>query len=207
VLKGRCAACKTPISGRYPAVELATGILSAWAAWHFGFGAAAACAVALTWSLVALTGIDIDHQLLPDNITLPLLWAGLLAAVAIGPVQGAALPVSPREAILGAIAGYSSLWLVFHAFRLITGKEGMGYGDFKLFGALGAWMGWQMLPLIIILSAGAGAILGVAMIALKGRDRTAPIPFGPYLAAAGWIAMLYGSSLVDGYLRFSGLRH
>jgi leader peptidase (prepilin peptidase) / N-methyltransferase len=207
VLRGRCAACKGPISPRYPAVELATGILSAWAAWHFGFGAAAACAVAVTWTLIALTGIDIDHQLLPDNMTLPLLWAGLLASVAIGPVEGSALPVSPHEAIIGAAAGYVSLWLVFHAFRLITGKEGMGFGDFKLFGAFGAWMGWKMLPLIILLSAGTGAILGIAMIVLRGRDRAAPMPFGPYLAAAGWIAMLYGHELIDGYLRVSGLRH
>ena len=207
VLRGRCAACKAPISARYPVVELATGILSAWAAWHFGFGAAAACAVALTWVLIALTGIDLDHQLLPDNITLPMLWAGLLAAVAIGPIAGAALPVSPHEAIIGAAAGYLSLWLVFHAFRLITGKEGMGYGDFKLFAALGAWMGWKILPLVILLSAGTGAVLGIAMIVLRGRDRAAPIPFGPYLAAAGWIAMLYGHALIDGYLRVSGLRH
>jgi leader peptidase (prepilin peptidase)/N-methyltransferase len=206
-LRGRCAACQGPISARYPAVELATGILSAWAAWHFGFGSAAACAVAVTWMLIALTGIDIDHQLLPDSITLPLLWAGLLAAVFIGPIEGSALPVSPNEAIIGAAAGYLSLWLVFHAFRLITGKEGMGYGDFKLFGALGAWMGWKVLPLIILLSAGTGAILGIAMIVLRGRDRAAPMPFGPYLAAAGWIAMLYGHQLVDGYLRVSGLRH
>ena len=207
VLRGRCAACKAPISARYPVVELATGILSAWAAWHFGFGAAAACAVALTWVLIALTGIDLDHQLLPDNITLPMLWAGLLAAVAIGPIEGSALPVSPHEAIIGAAAGYLSLWLVFHAFRLITGKEGMGYGDFKLFAALGAWMGWKILPLVILLSAGTGAVLGIAMIVLRGRDRAAPIPFGPYLAAAGWIAMLYGHELIDGYLRVSGLRH
>ena len=206
-LHGRCAACKAPISKRYPAVELATGILSAWAAWHFGFGAAAACAVAVTWALIALTGIDIDHQLLPDNITLPLLWAGLLAAVVIGPVEGSALPVSPHDAIIGAAAGYVSLWLVFHAFRLITGKEGMGYGDFKLFGAFGAWMGWKVLPLVIILSAGTGAILGIAMIVFRGRDRAAPIPFGPYLAMAGWIAMLYGHELIDGYLRVSGLEH
>ena len=206
-LRGRCAACKAPISKRYPAVELATGILSAWAAWHFGFGAAAACAVAVTWALIALTGIDIDHQLLPDNITLPLLWAGLLAAVVIGPIEGSALPVSPHDAIIGAAAGYVSLWLVFHAFRLITGKEGMGYGDFKLFGAFGAWMGWKALPLVIILSAGTGAILGITMIVFRGRDRTAPIPFGPYLAAAGWIAMLYGHELIDGYLRVSGLEH
>ena len=207
VLRGRCAACKAPISARYPVVELATGILSAWVAWHFGFGAAAACAVALTWVLIALTGIDLDHQLLPDNITLPMLWAGLLAAVAIGPIEGSALPVSPHEAIIGAAVGYLSLWLVFHAFRLITGKEGMGYGDFKLFAALGAWMGWKILPLVILLSAGTGAVLGVAMIVLRGRDRAAPIPFGPYLAAAGWIAMLYGRELIDGYLRVSGLRH
>ncbi|HEX4151332.1 MAG TPA: A24 family peptidase [Steroidobacteraceae bacterium] len=206
-LRGRCAACKAPISPRYPVVELATGILSAWAAWHFGFGAAAACAVVVTWALIALTGIDIDHQLLPDSITLPLLWGGLLASIAIGPVAGSALPVSPRDAIIGAAGGYLSLWLVFHAFRLVTGKEGMGYGDFKLFGALGAWMGWKVLPLIIVLSAATGAILGVAMIVLKGRDRAAPIPFGPYLAAAGWLAMLYGRELIDGYLRVSGLRH
>jgi leader peptidase (prepilin peptidase)/N-methyltransferase len=207
VLRGRCAACKGPISPRYPAVELATGILSAWVAWHFGFGATAACALGITWALIALTGIDIDHQLLPDGITLPMLWAGLLAAVTIGPIEGSVLPVSPHEAIIGAAAGYLSLWLVFHAFRLITGKEGMGYGDFKLFGAFGAWMGWKVLPLIILLSAGTGAVLGIAMIVLKGRDRAAPMPFGPYLAAAGWIAMLYGHELVDGYLRISGLRH
>jgi leader peptidase (prepilin peptidase) / N-methyltransferase len=206
-LRGRCAACKAPISKRYPAVELATGILSAWAAWHFGFGAAAACAVAVTWALIALTGIDIDHQLLPDNITLPLLWAGLLAAVVIGPIEGSALPVSPHDAIIGAAAGYLSLWLVFHAFRLITGKEGMGYGDFKLFGAFGAWMGWKVLPVVILLSAGTGALLGIAMIVFRGRDRAAPISFGPYLAAAGWIAMLYGHELIDGYLHVSGLRH
>jgi leader peptidase (prepilin peptidase)/N-methyltransferase len=206
-LRGRCAACKAPISKRYPAVELATGILSAWAAWHFGFGAAAACAVAVTWALIALTGIDIDHQLLPDNITLPLLWAGLLAAVVIGPIEGSALPVSPHDAIIGAAAGYLSLWLVFHAFRLITGKEGMGYGDFKLFGAFGAWMGWKVLPVVILLSAGTGAFLGIAMVIFRGRDRAAPISFGPYLAAAGWIAMLYGHELIGGYLRISGLRH
>jgi leader peptidase (prepilin peptidase) / N-methyltransferase len=206
-LRGRCAACKMRISARYPAVELATGILSAWAAWHFGFGMAAACAVAVTWTLIALTGIDVDHQLLPDSITLPLLWAGLLAAVVIGPLPGVSLPVPPRDAVLGAAAGYLSLWLVFHAFRLITGKEGMGYGDFKLLAALGAWMGWKVLPLIILLSAATGATLGIAMILLRGRDRAAPMPFGPYLAAAGWLAMLYGDSLIDGYLRLSGLRH
>jgi leader peptidase (prepilin peptidase)/N-methyltransferase len=207
VLRGRCASCKAKISARYPLVELTTGLLSAWAAWHFGFGAPAACALLVTWALIALTGIDIDHQLLPDNITLPLMWAGLVAAVAIGPIPGAALPVSPRDAIIGAAAGYLSLWLIFHAFKLVTGKEGMGYGDFKLFAALGAWLGWKVLPMVIVLSAATGAMLGILMIALQGRDRRAPMPFGPYLAAAGWLAMMYGDALLNGYLRISGLKH
>jgi leader peptidase (prepilin peptidase)/N-methyltransferase len=207
VLRGRCASCKTKISARYPVVELTTGILSAWVAWHFGFGAPAACALLVTWALIALTGIDLDHQLLPDNITLPMMWAGLAAAVAIGPISGAALPVAPKDAIIGAAAGYISLWLVFHAFKLATGKEGMGYGDFKLFAALGAWLGWKLLPLVIVLSATTGAVLGILMIALQGRDRRAPMPFGPYLAAAGWLAMMYGDSLLNGYLRISGLKH
>ena len=207
LLRGRCAACKTKISLRYPLVELATGLLSAWVAWHFGFGAAAACGLLVTWTLIALTGIDIDHQLLPDGITLPLMWTGLLAAVIAGPAAGAAIPVSARDAIIGAASGYVSLWLIFHAFRLITGKEGMGYGDFKLFAALGAWLGWKLLPLVILLSAATGAVLGILMIVLRGRDRSAPMPFGPYLAAAGWLAMMYGDLLVDGYLRVSGLEH
>ena len=206
VLRGRCASCKAKISARYPLVELTTGVLSAWVAWHFCFGAPAGCALLVTWALIALTGIDIDHQLLPDNITLPLMWAGLVAAVAIGPIAGAAVPVSPQEAIMGAAAGYVSLWLVFHAFKLVTGKEGMGYGDFKLFAALGAWMGWKVLPMVIVLSAGTGAVLGILMIAVQGRDRRAPMPFGPYLAAAGWLAMMYGDWLLDGYLRISGIK-
>ena len=205
-LRGRCANCKTRISARYPVVELATGLLSAWVAYHFGFGAPAACGVLITWALIALTGIDIDHQLLPDNITLPLLWSGLLASVVFA-ASGGPLPGSPRDAIIGAAAGYLSLWLVFHAFRLVTGKEGMGYGDFKLFAALGAWLGWKLLPLIILLSAATGTVLGISMILLRGRDRAAPIPFGPYLAAAGWIAMMYGDGLVGSYLRLSGLQH
>jgi leader peptidase (prepilin peptidase)/N-methyltransferase len=207
LLRGRCAACKAKISLRYPLVELATGVLSAWVAWHFGFSAAAACALGVTWALIALTGIDVDHQLLPDGITLPLLWAGLLAAAVIGARTGVSVPVSVRDAVIGAAAGYTSLWLVFHAFRLITGKEGMGYGDFKLFAALGAWLGWKVLPLIILLSAGTGAVLGILMILLKGRDRAAPMPFGPYLATAGWLAMMYGDGLINGYLRISGLQH
>jgi leader peptidase (prepilin peptidase)/N-methyltransferase len=207
VLRGRCAVCRARISARYPGVEVATAVLSAAVAWHFGVTAGTACALLLTWALIALTGIDIDHQLLPDDITLPLLWAGLAASVVIGPHAGAALPVAPRDAIVGAIAGYASLWLVFHAFKLVTGKEGMGYGDFKLYAALGAWLGWQVLPLVILLSAATGAVLGIAMIALRRRDRAAPMPFGPYLAAAGWIAMLYGDALIGGYLHLSGLRH
>jgi leader peptidase (prepilin peptidase)/N-methyltransferase len=206
-LRGRCAACKAPISVRYPLVELTTGLLSAWVAWHFGFGGAALSALIVTWVLIALTGIDIDHQLLPDTLTLPLMWVGLLAAVVVGPTAGVSLPVSARDAIIGASSGYLSLWLVYHTFKLITGKEGMGYGDFKLFAALGAWLGWKVLPLIILLSAATGAFLGILMIVLRGRDRAAPMPFGPYLAVAGWIAMMYGDSLVSGYLRISGLKH
>jgi leader peptidase (prepilin peptidase) / N-methyltransferase len=207
MLRGRCASCKTRIAARYPLVELSTGLLSACVAWHFGFGAPAAFGLLITWALIALTGIDIDHQLLPDGITLPLMWAGLLAAVMAGPIPGCPIPVSPRDAILGSAAGYLSLWLVFHAFRLVTGKEGMGYGDFKLLAALGAWLGWKLLPLVILLSAAAGALLGILFILLRVRDRSAPMPFGPYLAVAGWCAMMYGDSLVGSYLRISGLRH
>jgi len=206
ILRGQCASCKAPISPRYPAVELATGALSAVVAWHFGVSLSAACALLVTWALVALTGIDMDHQLLPDDITLPLMWGGLLAAVVFGAVPGQALPVSPRDAVIGAAAGYLSLWAVYHLFRLVTGKEGMGYGDFKLFAALGAWLGWKLLPLVILLSAASGAVLGILMIVMRGRDRAAPMPFGPYLAAAGWLAMLYGDTLVTGYLRLSGLQ-
>lgn len=207
LLRGRCASCKSPISARYPLIELATALLSGWVAWHFGVGASALSGIVLTWTLIALTWIDIDHQLLPDSITLPLMWGGLLAAVTFGASAGQTLPVGPREAIIGAVAGYVSLWSVFQAFKLLTGKEGMGYGDFKLFAALGAWMGWKMLPLIIFLSAGAGAVLGVLMILLRGRDRATPMPFGPYLAISGWLAMLYGKDLINGYLRVSGLTH
>jgi leader peptidase (prepilin peptidase) / N-methyltransferase len=207
LLRGRCAACKAPISARYPLVELITAMLSAWVAWHFGFGAAAACGLLITWSLIALTGIDIDHQLLPDGITLPLMWAGLLASIIVGPLAGSPIPVSAPDALIGAASGYVSLWLVFHAFRLITGKEGMGYGDFKLFAAFGAWFGWKLLPLVILVAAFTGAVIGILMIVLRGRDRSVPMAFGPYLAAAGWIAMMYGDVLVDGYLRVSGLKH
>lgn len=206
-LRGRCAACRTVISVRYPLVELGTALLSTAVAWRFGTSESAACALLITWALIALAGIDVDHQLLPDDITLPLLWGGLVAAVILGKSAAVALPVGPRDAIIGAAAGYLSLWSVFHVFRLITGKDGMGYGDFKLFAALGAWLGWQLLPLVILLAAAAGAVIGICMIALRGRDRSAPMPFGPYLAAAGWLTMLYGNDIVGDYLRLSGLEH
>ena len=203
-LKGRCASCGARISVRYPLVELGTAILSALVAWKFGFVWYTAAALVLTWVLIALTAIDIDHQLLPDTMTLPLVWLGLLLSLA-PTIASIGLPVDPRASIIGAAAGYLSLWSVYHAFRLLTGKEGMGYGDFKLFAALGAWFGWQMLLLIILLAAFSGAVIGLLMIALRGRDKNIPIPFGPYLAAAGWIALMWGDELVASYLHFAGL--
>src|SRR5690606_35107084 len=205
LLKGKCAKCGARISARYPIVELGTAILSALVAAKFGPTWYAGAALVLTWALVGLSGIDFDTQLLPDNITLPLLWLGLLLSLAPGDPQFAT-PVDPRSSIIGAVAGYLSLWSVYHVFRQLTGKEGMGYGDFKLFAALGAWMGWQMLPLIILISAFTGAVVGIALIAFRGRDRNIPIRFGPYLAAAGWIALMWGDRLVGSYLAFSGLR-
>jgi leader peptidase (prepilin peptidase) / N-methyltransferase len=204
MLKGKCASCGVRISPRYPLIELATAILSALVAWKFGFVWYTAAALGLTWMLIALSAIDIDTQLLPDNMTLPLVWIGLLLSLA-ATVPAIGLPVDPRSSIIGAVAGYLSLWSVYHAFRLLTGKEGMGYGDFKLFAALGAWLGWQMLLPIILLSAFSGAVIGILMIALRGRDRNIPIPFGPYLAAAGWIALLWGDELVSSYFRFTGV--
>ena len=205
-LRGRCAHCGARIPARYPLVELATAVLSAAVAWHFGFGFEAACALAVTWMLIPLTGIDLDHQLLPDVITLPLLWLGLLASLWHDPASGAALPASPTDAIVGAAAGYLFLLGVFHVFKLLTGKEGMGYGDFKLFGALGAWLGWQMLPLILLLSAGVGAVVGIGLMVVRKQGRDVPIPYGPYLAGAGWIALMWGPQIVGGYLSMAGLR-
>jgi leader peptidase (prepilin peptidase)/N-methyltransferase len=205
LLGGKCASCNARISPRYPIVELVTALLSAAVVWRYGWQWQSIAALFFTWALVALTVIDLDHQLLPDVITLPLMWLGLLASLAWQPGPALAIPVDPWSAIIGAAAGYLSLWLVYWTFKLLTGKEGMGYGDFKLFAAFGAWMGWQMLPLIILLSAFAGAVVGIALIALRGRDRNVPIPFGPYLAAAGWIALMWGPQIVGGYLHFSGL--
>lgn len=205
-LRGRCAACGARISIRYPVVELASAVLCAFVAWRFGFSWPLLAALVFTWSLIALTGIDLDHQLLPDNITLPLLWLGLLFSLSHSAEAHLSIPVDPRSSIIGAAAGYLSLWSVFHLFRLLTGKEGMGYGDFKLFAVFGAWFGWQMLPLIILLAAATGAIVGIALIIFKRHGRDVPIPFGPYLAAAGWIALMWGPELIERYLHLSGLR-
>jgi leader peptidase (prepilin peptidase) / N-methyltransferase len=205
LLGGKCASCKARISPRYPIVELATALLSAAVVWRFGYHWQSVAALFVTWALVALTVIDLDHQILPDVITLPLLWLGLLASLAWHAGLAPPLPTDPRSAILGAVAGYLSLWSVYWAFKLLTGKEGMGYGDFKLFGALGAWMGWQMLPLVLLLSAFTGAVVGIALIVARGRDRNIPIPFGPYLAAAGWIALMWGPQIVGGYMSLTGL--
>ena len=204
-LGGKCANCRAPISARYPLVELITALLSVAVALHFGWHWQTLFALIFTWALVALTVIDIDHTLLPDAITLPLLWLGLVLSVFWQPDLTPPAPVDPVSSIVGAAAGYLLLWSVYWAFRLATGKEGMGYGDFKLLAALGAWMGWQMLPLILLLSALTGAIVGIALILLRGRDRNVPMPFGPYLAAAGWIALMWGPQITGGYLAFSGL--
>jgi leader peptidase (prepilin peptidase) / N-methyltransferase len=199
-LKGRCAGCRNPISARYPLVELFTAVLSAVVAWQFGASWTTAAALVLTWFLVALAFIDIDTQLLPDNMTLPLLWLGLLVALLLPHAEGARLPVDLHSAVIGAIAGYLSLWSVYHLFRMITGKEGMGYGDFKLLAALGAWLGWQMLLPLIIAAAGVGALVGIAAILLGQRARGVPMAFGPYLAAAGWLMLVFGEPLFESYL-------
>jgi leader peptidase (prepilin peptidase)/N-methyltransferase len=198
LLRGRCSACAQPIAVRYPVVEAATGALSLAVAWQLGWGWALAGALPLTWALVALTVIDFDHQLLPDQITLPFLWLGLL-------LNAFGVYTDPVSAILGAVAGYLSLWTVYQAFRRLTGKEGMGYGDFKLLALFGAWLGWQMLPQVILLSALAGSIVGVGLILLRRHGRDVPIPFGPYLAAAGWVALLWGAQINAAYLQFAGI--
>lgn len=189
-LRGRCRACGTAISGRYPLVELLTGLAFAWCGWHFNADLQLLAALAFTACLIALIGIDIDEMLLPDQLTLPLLWLGLLVNL-----QGTFVPLP--QAVLGAVAGYLSLWAVYWAFKLLTGKEGMGYGDFKLLAALGAWLGWQQLPLVILLSSLVGAVFGIAMMLRRGESR--PIPFGPYLAVAGWIALFWGEAILSWY--------
>ena len=193
-LKGRCSSCGTKISARYPAIELVSAIMAATVASHVGFGAMLLPALLLSWSLLALTMIDFDTCLLPDQITLPLVWAGMLVALF------GWSPVSLSDAVIGASLGYLSLWSVYWLFKLLTGKEGMGYGDFKLLAALGAWLGWQMIPLVILLSSFVGAIVGITLLATKIVQRDEGIPFGPYLATAGWIALLWGQTIVDRYL-------
>lgn len=196
-LRGRCAHCQAPISLQYPLVELVTGLASAWLAWQLGPGLALLAALPLTWSLIALAGIDFRHQLLPDVITLPLLWAGLLLSLT-------GTFTDPRSSIIGAAAGYLSLWSVFQLFRLLTGKEGMGYGDFKLLAVFGAWLGWQMLPVIVLLASVIGTLVGVSLILTRRLAQGNPIAFGPYLAAAGWVALLAGEQINRHYLQLSG---
>jgi leader peptidase (prepilin peptidase)/N-methyltransferase len=198
LLRGRCSACSGKISARYPIVETAAALLAILVAYVFGPTWQTVAALGFTWTLLALALIDIDHTLLPDSMTLPLTWAGVLLAAL--PVDATLAP-DLKSSVFGAAAGYLALWLVYHVFKLVTGKEGMGYGDFKLLAAIGAWLGWQMLPLVILLSAAVGAVVGVAMILFGGRSRSTPIPFGPYLAGAGWIALLWGPALVMLYQR------
>jgi leader peptidase (prepilin peptidase)/N-methyltransferase len=196
-LRGKCSSCKAPISLRYPLVELTCGLLSAYIAWHFGFTWQAGGMLLLTWGLLAMSLIDVDHQLLPDSLVLPLLWLGLIA-------NSFGVFTSLEDALWGAIAGYLSLWSVYWLFKLVTGKEGMGYGDFKLLAMLGAWGGWQVLPLTILLSSLVGAVLGLMMLRLRNAETSTPIPFGPYLAIAGWIALLWGDQITANYLQIAG---
>jgi leader peptidase (prepilin peptidase)/N-methyltransferase len=198
VLRGRCSSCGAGISARYPLIEAATAALSMVVAWKFGFSWETAAALILTWALIALSAIDYDHHLLPDSITLPLLWLGLVLSLFN-------LFTSSNDAIIGALAGYLSLWCVYWLFKLLTGKEGMGYGDFKLLAMLGAWAGWSLLLPIVLLSSLVGAAIGIALVLLRGRDRSIPIPFGPYLATAGWITLLWGHDILDAYWGWMGL--
>lgn len=193
-LRGRCAGCGAHISWRYPIVEAVTGLLSAYAAWHFGFGPAGFAALFFVWALIALTCIDFDTQLLPDAITLPLLWLGLLCNLN-------STFTSLEQAVVGAVAGYLVLWSVYWLFKLATGKEGMGFGDFKLLAAIGAWLGWTLLPLVILLSSLVGAVVGIALIVLTKHGRNIPIPFGPYLAGGSLIALFWGPALNQSYLQ------
>jgi len=195
-LRGRCRYCRAPISARYPLVELFASLLSGWVVWRLGSDIGGLAALLLVWTMLALAMIDLDTQFLPDDLTLPLLWAGLLFNL-----TGTFTPLA--DAVIGAAAGYLVLWLVYWGYRWVTGKEGMGYGDFKLLAALGAWLGWTMLPFIVLLSSALGAVVGVMMILLRGHQRDKPIPFGPFLALAGLIALLYGQDVMDLWLSTS----
>ncbi len=196
-LRGKCSACRNPISARYPIIELLGGLIAAYAAWRYGPSLAALGAMGFGWALLALTAIDFDTQLLPDDITLPLLWAGLLVNLA-----GTFAPL--RSAVIGAVAGYLALWLVYWGFKLATGKEGMGYGDFKLLAAIGAWLGWQKLPMVILLSSVVGAAVGIGLIVFARHGREKPIPFGPYLAVAGIVALFWGDDISRRWLPILG---
>lgn len=198
-LKGKCANCKTNISVRYPIVELVTGLLGLLVAFHFGATIQCAAMLLFTYFLVALTLIDLDEYLLPDSLTLPLIWIALIA-------NSFNAFTSLNDAVYGAIAGYLSLWSIYWIFKLLTGKEGMGYGDFKLLAAIGALLGWQLLPVVILLSSAVGAVVGISLILILGRDKNIPIPFGPYLAAAGFIAAIWGNELTQAYFEFMGIR-
>jgi len=193
-LGGKCAACGARISPRYPLIEALSGLAGGYAAWHFGFGLGAFAAMAFLWCMIALAFIDFDTQLLPDAITLPLVWAGLLLNLA-------GTFVDLGSAVIGAAAGYLSLWLVYWGFRIATGKEGMGFGDFKLLAAVGAWLGWQMLPLVVLASSLVGAIFGISLMLFAKHGRNVPIPFGPYLAVAGAVALFWGKPLTYAYLK------
>ncbi|MFJ4376263.1 prepilin peptidase [Pseudomonas japonica] len=197
LLRGRCSHCRTRISPRYPLVELAGAGAALFAAWHFGVSASAAVFMLLSWGLLALSLIDIDHQLLPDALVLPLLWLGLI-------VNAFGLFVPLDQALWGAVGGYLILWSVYWLFRLVTGKDGMGHGDFKLLAMLGAWGGWQILPFTLLFSSLLGAIVGLILLRASGRQTSTPIPFGPYLALAGWIALLWGGQIPTSYLHFAG---
>jgi leader peptidase (prepilin peptidase)/N-methyltransferase len=198
LLGGKCSGCKTPISKRYPTVEFLTALISVFVAHRFGVSELTAWTLLFTWILIALTAIDLDEQLLPDQLTLPLLWLGLLFQMSAGHLE-------LSDSILGVIFGYGILWFIYHMFKMITGKEGMGYGDFKLLGALGAWLGWQMIPLVLIFSSVTGAIFGILLAVIAKRDRQAPMPFGPFLAAGGFIGMFWGDMLFAKYLIWIGI--
>ncbi|MFQ5659081.1 MAG: prepilin peptidase [Gammaproteobacteria bacterium] len=195
-LAGKCSACRQPISIRYPLIELLSGAFAVFLSFHFGYGLQALLAALLTWALLALSVIDFDQHLLPDDITLPFLWLGLFANMF-------GIFTDIYSSLIGAMAGYSLLWAVYKLFKLVTGKEGMGYGDFKLIAMLGAWLGWQMLPLIILLSSICGAVIGTGMILVRRLDRSNPIPFGPYLALAGWIALIWGAQITGEYSKWA----
>ncbi len=198
LLRGRCSHCDAHISLRYPAVEALTALLSITVVWVLGLDWQLAAALILTWGLIVLSFVDLDHMLLPDVITLPLLWLGLLVNLAGGFCD-------LGSAVIGAVSGYLVLWIIFHVYRMISGREGFGYGDFKLLAVLGAWLGWQMLPLVLLFASLCGAVIGITLILLTPREARQPLPFGPYLAVAGWIALLWGDTLLAAYLQFAAI--